>query len=111
MCLVVLDSVTVSEWGGMYRDVTTLTTKLVVGSKGVLVCNSNETKVLEPEGMQEELDVIMTEGKGRVFVRASNTEDVVRVFAECEGGREGAEGMAREAEEVVRKRCGGRSKL
>ncbi|GMH50850.1 hypothetical protein TrRE_jg4999 [Triparma retinervis] len=111
MASAVLRDVGEEAWGGMYRDVTTKVTKVRVLDKGVVLCNENETSVVEPRGMQGELRGIMERGKGRVFVRASNTEDVVRVFAESEEGEEKCEALAREAEQVVRKYCGARSKM
>jgi phosphomannomutase len=53
----------------------------------------------------------MRKGEGRVFVRASNTEDVVRVFAETERGEGQCKNLAEEVERVVLKWCGARSKM
>lgn len=39
--------------------------------------------VLEPSGLQSQIDQVVASFKGRGFVRASGTEDLVRVFAEC----------------------------
>lgn len=51
----------------------------------LLSCNKDETRAMTPGGLQEALDVLMASSAvapyGRVFVRPSGTEDVVRVYA------------------------------
>ena len=53
-------------------------------------CNADETRALTPTGLQEKLDALMAAPAvaphGRVFVRPSGTEDVVRVYAGKHGG-------------------------
>lgn len=53
-------------------------------------CNADETRALTPPSLQERLDALMAAPAvaphGRVFVRPSGTEDVVRVYAGEHGG-------------------------
>ncbi|GMH91323.1 hypothetical protein TrVE_jg6810 [Triparma verrucosa] len=86
LCLVAVDEI---GWDGVeefYADLVSSTTKFFVADKNLVECNGDETKVLQPKGMQEELDEAMREvgGGGRCFVRKSNTEDCVRIYAEGE---------------------------
>jgi phosphoacetylglucosamine mutase len=69
----------------------------------------DETKVVEPAEMQADIDAVR--GACRCFVRASGTEDVVRVYVEegVDGG--GGEAVREKLEAVVKKWCGARSKM
>jgi phosphoacetylglucosamine mutase len=55
---------------------------------------------LQPAAVQIALDTAMAEFHGRAFVRPSDTEDVVRIYAEA-GSREAADGLAAAAAAIV----------
>ncbi|VDN36560.1 unnamed protein product [Cylicostephanus goldi] len=50
-----------------------------------------ETTLLEPEGVQEQIDALVATHKGaRAFVRPSGTENIVRVYAEAHTAEDAA---------------------
>ena len=68
--------------------------------------SEDESNVVEPRGMQERIDEAAAKVEmGRCFVRASNTEDVVRVYGEGMGSEKVKE-MVEEVKGVVREFCG-----
>ncbi|CAM9771735.1 unnamed protein product [Ascophyllum nodosum] len=73
------------EWAAMYTDLPSRQAKTAVADRSVIVCNVDETRALEPKGLQAALnDIMALAPSGRVFVRPSGTEDVVRVYAEAD---------------------------
>ena len=68
--------------------------------------NENDTECLAPPKVQDELNAAMKEYNGRCFVRASGTEDAVRVYAEAEK-RDSADQLAAKAEHIVYTLCKG----
>jgi phosphoacetylglucosamine mutase len=72
----------------------------------VVKTNENDTVCLAPTNVQPELDAAMQEFNGRCFVRASGTEDVVRVYAEADT-REATGLLSAKAEKIVHALCGG----
>lgn len=51
----------------------------------MITTTNAERSVVTPEGLQAQIDTIVAKyPRGRSFVRASGTEDVVRVYAEAE---------------------------
>ena len=58
-------------------------------NKNVFKPNDNETRLLEPVKVQNEIDTLVSKiSKGRSFIRPSGTEDVVRIYAEGENQKE-----------------------
>jgi phosphoacetylglucosamine mutase len=77
---------TVVEWLNTYTDLPNKLGKVVVKDRAQYktVPMTAERKLQSPEGMQAGIDKIVAKYKdGRSFVRASGTEDAVRVYAEA----------------------------
>jgi phosphoacetylglucosamine mutase len=75
-----------ADWNTqLYTDLPSRQLKVQVADRSVVKCNANETMCLEPAGLQPALDRLLTKELkgGRCFVRASGTENVVRVYAEA----------------------------
>ena len=73
-----------SDWGGMYHELPSMQTTLRVRDRTVIVTAHAETCCVEPAGLQDEIDaVVAAYSSGRSFVRASGTEDIVRIYAEA----------------------------
>ena len=108
MVIMSSENFTVEDWIDMYDELDTITTKVSVRDKSLLVCNHDDTKVLSPVGMQDDIDeAVRKRGRGRCFVRKSDTEDVVRVFAEGDYCKD----ISKDVELIVAKWLGSRSKL
>ena len=77
---------TVKEWLNTYTDLPNKLGKVRVMSRldYKTVENTAERKLAEPVGVQQEIDKIVAKYKdGRCFVRASGTEDAVRIYGEA----------------------------
>ena len=72
----------------MYTELPSKQLKVSVPDKNIFICNEDETRLVSPEKVQLDLDVAVSYvPSGRVFIRPSGTEDVVRIYAEAEGGQ------------------------
>ncbi|XP_076754007.1 phosphoglucomutase 3-like protein nst [Xylocopa sonorina] len=75
----------IAEWERMYKDLPNKQLKVRVCDKNVIKTTNAGKQCITPEGLQCEIDKIVSQYKrGRSFVRPSGTEDIVRVYAECE---------------------------
>ena len=77
---------TVKEWLGTYDDMPNQLIKVNVWNKEdyKTVPGTAERKLETPTGVQEKIDEIVSKYRdGRAFVRASGTEDAVRVYGEA----------------------------
>jgi phosphoacetylglucosamine mutase len=73
-----------AEWAATYDDLPSRQTKLAVEDRAFVKVNDNETQVLEPKELQDEISRLAAAVEnGRAFVRPSGTENVVRVYAEA----------------------------
>ena len=73
----------------MYQELYSKNTKVSKKKKNVFKPNDNETRLLEPVKVQNEIDTLVSKiSKGRSFIRPSGTEDVVRIYAEGENQKE-----------------------
>ncbi|XP_012173920.1 phosphoacetylglucosamine mutase isoform X2 [Bombus terrestris] len=73
------------EWEKMYKDLPNQQLKVKINDKNVITTTNAGRQCITPEGLQNEIDKVVSQyKKGRSFVRPSGTEDVVRVYAECE---------------------------
>ena len=88
-------SLTPQDWDKCYEDLPNRLTKVVVPDRSVFKTTDAERRLVEPQGMQQKIDEIVAEyASGRSFVRASGTEDAVRVYAEA-STHEGAEELSK----------------
>ncbi len=72
------------DWDLMYTDLPNRLARVVVPNRYLFKTTDAERKLVEPKGLQEEIDKLVKKYKnGRSFVRASGTEDAVRVYAEA----------------------------
>lgn len=77
---------TVSEWLATYADLPNKLAKATVKDRNMFktVAGTAERKLESPAGLQAKIDEIVAKYQdGRCFVRASGTEDAVRVYAEA----------------------------
>ncbi|CAK3823481.1 Phosphoacetylglucosamine mutase [Lecanosticta acicola] len=77
---------TVKEWLATYTDMPNKLAKQVVKRRDdyKTVPGTAEQKLQSPEGLQESIDAEVAKYKnGRCFVRASGTEDAVRIYGEA----------------------------
>lgn len=74
----------VRDWFNTYVDLPNLQKKISVADRSVITTTDAERKCVTPEGLQDEIDKAVAKyPRGRSFVRASGTEDIVRVYAEA----------------------------
>lgn len=84
--LAILSSLSLSpqDWDKCYEDLPNRLIKVVVPDRSVFKTTDAERRLVEPDGLQQQIDAIVAEyPSGRSFVRASGTEDAVRVYAEA----------------------------
>jgi len=77
---------TVKEWLATYNDLPNKLAKVNVNDRNVYrtVESTAERKLESPPGIQQKIDEMVNKYKdGRCFVRASGTEDAVRVYGEA----------------------------
>lgn len=68
----------------MYTDLYSRQTKVPATNKSLIRCSEDETRVIHPIELQNDLDQAMNSiPSGRCFVRPSGTEDYVRIYAEA----------------------------
>ncbi|CAO3650209.1 unnamed protein product [Cunninghamella blakesleeana] len=72
------------EWDQAYTDLPNRLVKVVVSDRTIFKTTNAERQLVEPAGLQAEIDAHVAKySNGRSFVRASGTEDAVRVYAEA----------------------------
>ncbi|XP_032679390.1 phosphoacetylglucosamine mutase [Odontomachus brunneus] len=75
----------VADWKRTYDEFPNKQLKVQVLDRNDVTTMDAERLCLTPVGLQEEIDKIVSKyKKGRSFIRPSGTEDVVRIYAECE---------------------------
>lgn len=95
------------DWNTLYQDWPSRQLKVKVQDRSLVQCNANETKCIAPSSLQPALEQLMASTeKGRCFVRASGTENVVRVYAEA-ASRPLADQLATQTAQLVHRHCGG----
>ena len=97
---------TLGNWNALYQDLPSRQLKVAVKDRSIVKCNDNETKCVAPASLQPALEALMTPKDYRCFVRASGTENVVRVYAEAPS-RDEADKLASAAARLVQEHCGG----
>lgn len=74
-----------SDWDNEYTDLPNKLVKVIVPDRSIFKTTNAERTLVEPKGMQDEIDKLVAQyPNGRSFVRASGTEDAVRVYAEAD---------------------------
>ena len=104
-CLAALDVLNMSfiGWNEIYTDFPSKQLKVSVPDKSKIICSDDETTILQPKELQDDLNYSMSlVTSGRCFVRPSGTEDVVRIYAEAATVEE-AERLAVLTEECIKK--------
>ncbi|XP_012137659.2 phosphoglucomutase 3-like protein nst [Megachile rotundata] len=77
------------DWEGSYKDLPNRQLKVKIADKNTITTADAGRRCVTPAGLQEKIDKVVSRySKGRSFVRPSGTEDVVRVYAECEDENE-----------------------
>lgn len=72
------------EWDAAYTDLPSRLMRVTVPDRSVYVTTNAERQLVSPEGVQARIDALVAKYKhGRAFVRASGTENAVRVYAEA----------------------------
>ena len=91
------------SWDRLYSDLPSKQVKMAVSAtqKAQIVCSEDESFVVSPAELQRGLQEAMQRvPMGRVFVRPSGTEDVVRVYAEATSA-EGADELVETARRLI----------
>lgn len=74
----------VQDWLSAYDDLANTLRKVTVVDRLAVTTADAERQCVTPDGLQAEIDKAVSKyPMGRSFVRASGTEDVVRVYAEA----------------------------
>lgn len=90
------------EWIGTYTDLPSRLVRVEVADRSIFKAYDAERKLESPPGLQDKIDSLMSRyNKGRSFVRASGTEDAVRVYAEA-ASRSEADDLATRVANAVR---------
>lgn len=73
------------EWAQDYNDLPNRLIKVVVPDRSAFTTTNAERTLVTPAGLQQQIDALVSQyPAGRSFVRASGTEDAVRVYAEAD---------------------------
>jgi phosphoacetylglucosamine mutase len=74
----------IEQWDELYVDRPNSLIKVEVANRSLVVTTNAGRTCLQPDGLQAEIDRIVSqfEAGSRSFVRASGTENVVRIYAE-----------------------------
>lgn len=90
------------DWDKAYADLPNRLIKVIVPDRSIFKTTNAERTLVEPAGLQAKIDDLVSKyPQGRSFVRASGTEDAVRVYAEA-STKEGAEELSRLVGELVK---------
>lgn len=77
------------HWDQEFTDLPNQLTKVIVPDRSVFVTTDQERKLLSPIGLQDKIDTVVDQyNQARSFVRASGTEDAVRIYAEAASRKE-----------------------
>ncbi|CAI5757006.1 unnamed protein product [Candida verbasci] len=73
------------DWNDEYTDLPNKLIKAIVPDRTIFKTTNAERTLVEPAGIQDKIDKYVSEiPNGRSFVRASGTEDAVRIYAEAD---------------------------
>lgn len=89
------------EWDSTYTDLPSRLVRVEVADRSIFKAVDAERKLESPPGLQDYIESIQNRYmKGRTFVRASGTEDAVRVYAEA-ATRQEADDLATRIANIV----------
>ena len=90
------------NWMNTYIELPNYLKRVEVPERGAFKAVDAERRLVEPKGIQDEIDKLVSLYiKGRSFVRASGTEDAVRVYAEAQSKVEAGK-LAAQVEALVK---------
>lgn len=101
--LVILNYLKLSpeDWNKAYVDLPNRLTKVIVADRSNFKTTNAERTLVEPKGLQDKIDNLVSQfTDARCFVRASGTEDAVRVYAEA-ASIDGAISLAAQVGELL----------
>jgi phosphoacetylglucosamine mutase len=91
-----------SNWDSSYTDLPNRLAKVIVPDRTVFTTTNAERQLTSPQNLQTKIDeAVKKYPQGRSFVRASGTEDAVRVYAEA-ATRVEADDLSNEVVELVK---------
>ncbi|XP_015113928.1 phosphoacetylglucosamine mutase isoform X2 [Diachasma alloeum] len=97
----------VTTWEKSYADLPNRQLKVKVQDRNVIQTSDAARKCISPPELQDKINELVARyRKGRAFVRASGTEDVVRIYAECDSPTD-VEKLAAEVALAVYRLAGG----
>lgn len=96
----------IRRWDQMYEDRPSCLIKVDVQNRELVQTTNAGRTCVRPFGLQEQIDKLVKEygPDSRSFVRASGTENVVRVYAEC-SNQQDASNLAKVVGEAVIRMC------
>ncbi|RLV94758.1 Phosphoacetylglucosamine mutase [Spathaspora sp. JA1] len=89
------------DWNKCYQDLPNKLVKVIVPDRSIFKTTNAERTLVEPVGLQDKIDAEVAKyNQGRSFVRASGTEDAVRVYAEADI-KDNVEALAKAVSDLV----------
>eukprot|EP00802_Teleaulax_amphioxeia_P013720 Tamp_13774.p1 GENE.Tamp_13774~~Tamp_13774.p1 ORF type:complete len:549 (+),score=148.10 Tamp_13774:227-1648(+) len=83
VAVLISENLSIAQMAGMYQDLPSRMTKVLVKDRTLIKTSADETQVLQPDTLQPRINELVAKIElGRSFVRPSGTEDCVRVYAE-----------------------------
>jgi phosphoacetylglucosamine mutase len=76
------------DWYNFFKKNKFILYKKKVKNKNSFITTINEEKLIEPNEVQLQLDIIMNECNCFIFIRPSGTEDVIRIYIELFNNKE-----------------------
>jgi len=99
------------DWNEIYLDLPSKQVKVPVKDRNVIQVSEDETRCVSLPELQLILDQAMSRVEsGRVFVRPSGTENVIRVYAEAKTQQD-ADLLAQIAKQAIEDLCNKRIKV
>lgn len=84
LAILTIKDLTPSDWDSSYTDLPNRLSKVEVKDRTIFKTTDAERRLVSPPELQPKIDALVQKfSQGRSFVRASGTENVVRVYAEA----------------------------
>ncbi|KAL6942485.1 hypothetical protein ACO0QE_003661 [Hanseniaspora vineae] len=86
IAVLIISQQNAEDWNKEYKDLPNRLIKVIVDDRTVFKTTNAERQLVSPPGLQKKIDEIVAKygPLARSFVRASGTEDAVRVYAEAD---------------------------